>query len=169
MVLLGTIMILQGVGHQISCLGVCYANDPPKGGYTTPMPALDLTTSLQGDFGCQPQTLEGEGEGWGWGWGGSKVCGQKAPSNGEARCCHNKPSNGNAAGGRLLDRRFESLSVDCHRRRRRPTGVGTADQKVCGRLHYHSATACPEDSFPPHCLGPRLPLTKNPNCVFLSD
>ena len=21
----------------------------------------------------------------------------------------------------------------------------------------------------PHCLGPRLPLTKNPNCVFLSD
>ena len=44
-------MILQGVGHQISCLGVCYANDPPKrGGYTTPAPALDLTTSLRGDF-----------------------------------------------------------------------------------------------------------------------
>ena len=31
-VLLGKIMILQGVGHQTSCLGVCYANDPPKGG-----------------------------------------------------------------------------------------------------------------------------------------
>ena len=25
-------MILQGVGHQISCLEVCYANDPPKRG-----------------------------------------------------------------------------------------------------------------------------------------
>ena len=50
MVLLGKIMILQGVGHQISCLGVCYANDPKKGGYTTPAPALDLTTSLQGDL-----------------------------------------------------------------------------------------------------------------------
>ena len=43
-------MILQGVGHPISCLGVCYANDPQKGGYTTPAPALDLTTSLRGDF-----------------------------------------------------------------------------------------------------------------------
>ena len=49
-VLLGKIMILQGVGHQISCLGVCYANDPKKGGYTTPAPALDLTTSLRGDL-----------------------------------------------------------------------------------------------------------------------
>ena len=43
-------MILQGVGHPISCLGVCYANDPKKGGYKTPAPALDLTTSLRGDF-----------------------------------------------------------------------------------------------------------------------
>ena len=50
MVLLGKIMILHGVGHPISCLGVCYANDPQKGGYTTPAPALDLTTSLRGDF-----------------------------------------------------------------------------------------------------------------------
>ena len=50
MVLLGKIMILQGVGHPISCLGVCYANDPQKGGYMTPAPALDLTTSLRGDF-----------------------------------------------------------------------------------------------------------------------
>ena len=47
MVLLGKIMILQGVGHPISCLGVCYANDPKKGGYTTPAPALGLTTSLE--------------------------------------------------------------------------------------------------------------------------
>ena len=30
--LLGKIMILQGVGQPISCLGVCYASDPPKGG-----------------------------------------------------------------------------------------------------------------------------------------
>ena len=51
MLLLGKIMILQGVGHPISCLGVCYANDPKKGGYMTPAPALDLTTSLRGDFG----------------------------------------------------------------------------------------------------------------------
>ena len=55
MVLLGKIMILQGVGHQISCLGVCYANDPKKGGYTTPAPALDLTTSLRGDFANHSQ------------------------------------------------------------------------------------------------------------------
>ena len=31
-VLLGKVMILQGVGHQISCLGVCHANDPQKRG-----------------------------------------------------------------------------------------------------------------------------------------
>ena len=41
---------LQGVGHPISCLGVCYVNDPPKGGYTTHAPVLDLTTSLRGDL-----------------------------------------------------------------------------------------------------------------------
>ena len=58
MVLLGKIMILQGVGHEISCLGVCYANDPKKGGYMTPAPALDLTTSLRGDLiSQQPQVL----------------------------------------------------------------------------------------------------------------
>ena len=28
----GKTMILQGVGHPISCLGVCYVNDPPKKG-----------------------------------------------------------------------------------------------------------------------------------------
>ena len=33
-VLSGNIMILQGVRHPISCLQVCYANDPPKGGCT---------------------------------------------------------------------------------------------------------------------------------------
>ena len=32
------------------CLGVCYVNDPKKGGYTTPTPALALTTSLRGDW-----------------------------------------------------------------------------------------------------------------------
>ena len=35
-VLLGKIMNLQGVGHLISCLGVCYANDPQKGGIRRP-------------------------------------------------------------------------------------------------------------------------------------
>ena len=53
MVLLGKIMILQGVGHPISCHGVCYADDPKKGGYTPPAPALDLTTSLRGDFSSE--------------------------------------------------------------------------------------------------------------------
>ena len=57
MVLLGKIMILQGVGHPISCLGVCYTNDPKKGGYTTPTPALDLTTSLRGDFHLHPPCM----------------------------------------------------------------------------------------------------------------
>ena len=47
---MGKIMILQGVGDPISCLGVCYANDPKKGGYTPLAPALDLATSLRGDF-----------------------------------------------------------------------------------------------------------------------
>ena len=61
-------MILQGVG-QISCLGLCYANDPKKGGYTTPAPALDLTTSLQGDFSAFganpfPQNLKLEKDGF---------------------------------------------------------------------------------------------------------
>ena len=35
---------------------VCYANDPKKRGYTTLAPALDLTTSLRGDFA--PITLQ---------------------------------------------------------------------------------------------------------------
>ena len=43
-------MILQGVGRQKPYVGVSYANDPKKGGYTTPAHALDLTTSLRGDF-----------------------------------------------------------------------------------------------------------------------
>ena len=30
-VMSGKIKILQGVGHLVPCLGVCYANDPPKG------------------------------------------------------------------------------------------------------------------------------------------
>ena len=62
MLLLGKIMILQGVGHPISCLGVCYANDPKKGGYMPPAPALDLTTSLRGDFvrGLIPMSLHAQ-------------------------------------------------------------------------------------------------------------
>ena len=45
-------MILQGIRHPISCLGVCYVNDPQKGGggCMASAPTLDLTTSLQGDF-----------------------------------------------------------------------------------------------------------------------
>ena len=36
-------------------------------------------------------------------------------------------------------------------------------------LHYHSATASTLGHQSPQCLWPCLPLTKNPNCVFLSD
>ena len=47
-VLSSKIKILQGVRHPIPYLGVCYANDPPKGGGGGMVfaPALDLTTSL---------------------------------------------------------------------------------------------------------------------------
>ena len=48
--------ILQGVGYLISQLGVCYPNDSKKGGYSTPTPALDLTTFLRGDFGVSNDT-----------------------------------------------------------------------------------------------------------------
>ena len=43
-------MILQRVRRQKPYTGVCYTKDPKKGGYTTLAPALDLTTSLRGDF-----------------------------------------------------------------------------------------------------------------------
>ena len=44
--------------------------------------------------------------------------------------------------------------------RSRPSAVVLgADQKVYGRLHYHSAKACPEDITSPHCLEPSLPLS----------
>ena len=59
-------MMLQGVIRQKPYLGVCYVNDPKKGGYTTPAPVLDLTTSLRGDFvenGTAPtDTFEGRQE-----------------------------------------------------------------------------------------------------------
>ena len=43
-------MILQSVRHPISCIWVCYTNDPQKKGVYGSAPALDLTTSLQSDF-----------------------------------------------------------------------------------------------------------------------
>ena len=43
-------MILQGVRHQRPYIGVCYANNPKKRGYTTLTLALDLTTSFRGDL-----------------------------------------------------------------------------------------------------------------------
>ena len=93
---------------------------------------------------------------------GSKVFAEKAPSNGETHLRHTQLwSSGNAPSCRILGRRFESWSVDAR--------VRTAPQKVCGRLHYHSATAYAEISRSPHCLDPCLPPTKNPKCVFLSD
>ena len=46
-------MILQGVRRRKPYIGVCYVNNPKKGGYTTLTPALDLTTSLPGDLGLE--------------------------------------------------------------------------------------------------------------------
>ena len=44
-------MILQGVIRWKPYVGVCYANNPKKGGgYATLAPVVDLTTSLRGDF-----------------------------------------------------------------------------------------------------------------------
>ena len=40
------IMILQGVRHPISCLGVCYMNNPKNAMCMLSGPTLDLTTSL---------------------------------------------------------------------------------------------------------------------------
>ena len=40
-------MVLQGVAHPISQPEVCCANDPQKGEYTMPAPALDLTTLFE--------------------------------------------------------------------------------------------------------------------------
>ena len=141
-----------------------------------PTESRDLTQHAKGRTGDrpapvkeqQPDRMSHRGAG-----GGSKAFAQKAPSSGEAHYCHIRPrSNGNVADCKVLGRRFESWLVDCRRpcrRHLRPTRVQTADQKVCVRLHYCSATACPENSGPLHCLEPGLPLTKNPNCVFLSD
>ena len=68
-------MILQGVGHPILCLGVCCANDPKKGGYTPLAPALDLTTSLRGDFsGASGAKLPAHN--------GKDLCGSQRPGGG---------------------------------------------------------------------------------------
>ena len=104
--------------------------------------------------------------------GGSKVFAEKAPSNGRQVCA-------TFALGQMVTHpaadfwpAVRSL-VGARRRRRRcrivRTNVGTADQKSSGRLHYHSATAKSVTVCSLHCLDPCLPLTKNPNCVFLSD
>ena len=104
---------------------------------------------------------------------GSKVYRQKAPNCREAIYCHNRPrSNGNTTVCRFLGRRLDSLLDDCHQRHRRhlrPTRVRTADPKVRGRMHYHSAIPCHAHNGPPHCLESSLPLKKSPNCVFLSN
>ena len=47
-------MILQGVRYPISCVGVCYVNDPHKGRCMASAPTLDLTTSLWGDLAQFP-------------------------------------------------------------------------------------------------------------------
>ena len=41
---------------QYHALGYATRMTPKKGGYTTPAPALDLTTSLRGDFGTKYPT-----------------------------------------------------------------------------------------------------------------
>ena len=61
-------MILQGVGHPRTYIGVCYANDPKTRGYMAPVPALDLTTSLRGDLVLSDYSHFGRGGGGGPGW-----------------------------------------------------------------------------------------------------
>ena len=85
-------------------------------------------------------------------------CGLKAPSNGETHLCHIQPwSNGNALGCRILGRRivpgWTATAAPLHIGR---TRVRTADQKVGGCLHYHSAAAYAETNSFPHCLEPCL-------------
>ena len=101
--------------------------------------------------------LTGGGGGWAGG-GGSKVFAQKVANSAEADWWYIKPRlNGNAADRRGLGPRFDSWLVNYRRRgcrRVRPTRVRTAEQKVRRRLHYHLATACPENSSCPRCLEP---------------
>ena len=47
----------QNIGHPISCLGVCCANDPQKQGCMASLPALDLRTSLRGNLGNTTQNI----------------------------------------------------------------------------------------------------------------
>ena len=59
-------MVLQGVRHPVSYIGLCYTDDPKLGGYKTPMRALDLTTSFRGEL------METRVPLWGGVGGGSK-------------------------------------------------------------------------------------------------
>ena len=100
-------MILQGVGHPIPCLGVCYANDPKKGGYTPLAPALDLTTSLRGDFITPSSNLF---FGFGWAGGGLGL-------------------RGRGGGGQ----RVEEQGTWASRTRKRSAAVDGLRTEVCGQ------------------------------------
>ena len=110
--------------------------------------------------------------GGGWGGGGSKVFAQKATSSGEAeRSSHSRRSNGNASKSKLAVGGSNPGQLT----------VGGGGGAKLARPGFELPTAkFPSDALPlghcvncaegpPRCLGPHLPLTKNPNCVYLSD
>ena len=157
MVLLGKIMILQGVGHQISCLGVCYANDPKKGGYMTPAPALDLTTSLRGDFrapsappylwpvAVDPWQLSGPG-GQGRGGGGSRVPEpRRRPPRGPARTTDCASAVGSAVKHSLTAEAAHWRRWQSWHRMSCPQGHGDRlRQTLTTRPPHPSGFLCPE-------------------------
>ena len=68
-------------------------------------------------------------------------------------------------------RRFESLPVQCHRRRRRHvhlTGVRTADQKTAASCTTIRPLPVTVYSASP-LLRSKSATDENPNCVFLSN
>ena len=94
-------MILQGVRHPIQYLGVCYVNDPKKGGFMAPAPVLGLTALFKVIFPVVIVKLWWNSQVWvlALGRGGGQPFGERS-------------SRGTFA-------RSEELSMEGRRRRRR--------------------------------------------------
>ena len=114
-----------------------------------------------------------EGGVGGWGGGGSKVFAQKAPSSGETYFDH-------TTAGRMVmqpTRSFRSavqilvgvLLLAAAAARYLPDRGSNRRQKRLWSAALPFGHCLIWSEMFPHCLGPRLPLTKNPKCVFLSN
>ena len=104
--------------------------------------------------------------GGGGGLGGSKVFAQKATSSGEAqRPSHDQRSTGNAGDVRLAvggsNPGLLTFGADGGAKFARPDERRSAALPLGYSLHYSDGLH--------RCLWPLLLLTKNPNCVYLSD